>query len=64
MLEKQWFRLKTPSSIQVTHKYPEVVLGVGVEPTCLSTGDFKSPVYTISPPERCRYYNLNSKINK
>ena len=22
---------------------------VGVEPTCLSTGDFKSPVYTISP---------------
>ena len=27
-----------------------LVPGAGLEPACLSTGDFKSPVYTISPP--------------
>ena len=27
-----------------------MVPGVGLEPTSLAAGDFKSPVYTIPPP--------------
>ena len=27
-----------------------LVPGAGIEPACLAAGDFKSPVYTISPP--------------
>ena len=40
------------------------VLGAGIEPACLAAGDFKSPVYTISPPERLCHYNLILKKNK
>ena len=33
-----------------------MVPGAGLEPACLSTGDFKSPVYTISPPGHILYH--------
>ena len=43
-----------------------MVPGAGLEPACpLQTGDFKSPMYTISSPGQllnsCLYYTTKSK---
>ena len=40
------------------------MLGVGLEPTILTEGNFKFPVYTIPPPERNIHGTLNHGKNR